>query len=209
MEKLELFKKIDDKIFDEIKKVDSNPEVNKLRDLYLAADEKTRQYFKYGSFALFYIVPIVIVFIMFQSNNELKENIKIKQDIIKTASEVIGKKIAIEQAASVLFSAIPIDSEKAFTSLINKASARLKIDTSKISVSNYESESIANIITKSSIMINIKGLGGKEVFQLMKELNQNLKMMITFIDLNKANGKEFVAGNFEVIHYTKEIQDEY
>ena len=54
MEKLELFKKMDSKIFEEAEKLDMNPEINKARDLYINANDQSKEYIKYISFALFY-----------------------------------------------------------------------------------------------------------------------------------------------------------
>src|SRR5690606_2525773 len=120
------------------------PSYNSLQDFYNSLEEEQQRLFKAMIIFILFLIPLCGIGFLAWQNNSLKEDLKVRIDLVSKANEVLGHRQGLETVAPSVLSSNPIEGESMMTSRLSNLLSASGLDLSKIQVSNFNSELISD-----------------------------------------------------------------
>src|SRR5690554_5196666 len=162
MAKLDIMKSLDKTLFQKLDELRNHREVQKALDAYAALDEKPQELVKILMAAALILVPFMTISIFYGMNSSLKGDLEAKKDLLNMSQDIIAKRSTVEQAKGAHLGATPARTMNEMQNLISRAIAMAGIDSSKISVSNFDHIEQEGLISQSLIDLKFTGLSNDE-----------------------------------------------
>lgn len=201
MKSIEIMKKIDDLLFQNMEKLRLYDQFVDFTETYSNWEEKSQEMFKAGLLAVIVFIPTIIIFIFFMMNSSAHSNLETKEEILKIASKISSQKTVIIKLNSKYLSS-PITSQSMLETQIKNGLPGMNIDTSKITVSNFESTENDGL-NKASADIRFKELSSQNLFGFLRIITISKKMRIEEVDIKKNKQTNLLEGLITVFHYSK------
>lgn len=196
-----LFKKIDRSVFDRISKFKLTPGYNNLQDFYNGLDEEQQKVFKAGVVLSLFLVPAILVTLLWWQNNSLRSNLETRMNLISKANEIIGQRQSLRNISPMILSDNPIDGESMMTSRLSNLLTASGIDLSKIKVSDYTGELVSGTIQRSEADFKFSNLSTDELMNIFSNMIQREKFRIQSVDIVRNNETNMLQGKFRAVHF--------
>jgi hypothetical protein len=196
-----LFKKIDREIFSRIDKFKLSPGYNQLQDFYNSLEEEQQKVFKAVVILLIFLLPTMVLGILWWQNNSLREDMNTRMALISKANEIIGQKSSLRDVAPNILSDNPIDGSSMMTSRLSNILSAASIDLSKIQVSNYEGNMTSGTIMRSEADFQFTNLSTDELMNVFVSMIQREKFRIQSVNITRNNETNLLKGQFHAIHF--------
>ncbi len=200
--------KIDSFIQKKLQDLDKYPELQKLQDLYAAQDDKAQQLIKTVALAIIFVVPVIISLTLLSSNNSLKKELIIKNEILSIAGEIIQKNNLLPPASRKVMGLSFVSSLGELQSAVSPVIASLGIDSSLIRFNNFELVEEAANINNAIATLEFQKLSNDQLFSLISSLNVKLKIKIDKISIRIHEETKLLNGEFRIHYFSKEIFNE-
>ena len=201
MKSIHIMKKIDDLLFQNIEKLRLYDQFLDFTESYSNWEEKTQEIFKAILLGAVILIPTLIVFIFLMMNNSAHNDLEVKEDILKIASKISSQKTVITTLNSKYLSS-PITSQSMLETQIKNGLPAMNIDTSKITVSNFETAEDDGL-SKASADVRFKDLSSQNLFGFLRIITISKKMRIEEVDIKKNKQTNLLEGLITVFHYSK------
>lgn len=208
--KTPILKKIDTAAFEQIAKFKLSPTYNSLQDFYSGLDEEQQKVFKAFMLLLVFLLPTLLIGIVWFQNNSLKVELETKQALISKGNEYIGQKNQLRIVTPKLISSNPIDGESMMTTRISNIFSTSGIDLSKVQVSNYKGELFGATVFKSEADFKFQNLSTDELVNVFSTMIQKEKFRIENLEITRNPDSNLLQGVFRAVHFgvSQSLEDE-
>lgn len=200
MSLINLIKKMDQKIFNQVDRLISDSNYQKVIDRINLLDESVARVVVRSLLIAIPVLPLVFVFVLFLFNSSLKDEIAIKSDIKNEIDHYFERESEIQNAAARVLSTSNIQTESDLLSKLKTALSLRNISTDKISLSDFVISNSAGI-TRSVANLTFKEMNISEFSLLTKEILQTERMKINGLDVSRDNNSKLLSGRMGVIHF--------
>ena len=204
MKKIKILKNIDFFLFKQADALIENSEFNKISEDYSSQEDKVQEIIKVILMVLSIGIPLLIIFIFFNINSAKRSQIQIKEDLIETANLLIQKKSLLTSEERRTLSAKYLDSQKGLKSTIKSSLSLISIESTKVQVSDFQSEDLEGLITKLSAKLSFKGLTSEGIMAFFNNLNAKLRIKMDEISIRKNEATNSLDGVMTIHYYSKE-----
>lgn len=201
---LPIFKKIDRAVFDRIDKFKLSSGYNNIQDFYNGLEEEQQKLFKGIVILLIFVIPAMLIGLIFWQNNSLKADMTTRVSVVNKANEIIGQKQGLRDVSQVLLSNSPIDGESMMTSRISNLLSTLAIDLSKIKVSNYQGEASGTIM-RSEADFSFANVSTDELMNIFTNMIQREKFRIQSVVIDRNAETNLLKGQFHAVHLSNAL----
>lgn len=197
-----LFKKIDRSVFERIDKFKLTPSYNSLQDFYNGLEEEQQKVFKGAVILLIFLLPAMLLGLLWWQNNSLKEDLETRQALITKANEIIGQNQGLREVFPTVLSDNPIDGADMMSSRLSSLMSASGIELSKIQVNNYNGEKISPVVMKSEADFAFSNLSTDELMNAFVNMIQREKFRIQSVDIKRNNDTGLLQGQFHAVHFS-------
>ncbi|WP_408097030.1 hypothetical protein ACJVC5_18500 [Peredibacter sp. HCB2-198] len=197
-----LFKKIDRSVFERIDKFKLTPGYNNLQDFYNGLEEEQQKLFKAVVILLIFLLPTMILGLVWWQNTSLKEDLATRQALITKANEIIGQNQGLREIFPSVLSQNPIDGQDMMSSRMSNMLSAAGIELSKIQVKNYNGEMISSVVMKSEADFAFSNITTDELMNVFVNMIQREKFRIQSVDIKRNNDTGLLQGQFHAIHFS-------
>lgn len=199
--KIPLFKKVDIAVFDRIDKFKLTPGYNNLQDFYNGLEEDQQKFFKAVVILLIFVLPLMLVTLIFWQNQSLRSDMETRMDLVSKANEVIGKRQSLRDVSPMVLSDNPIDGNSMMTSRLSNLLSSVGVDLSKIRVSGYENVMSSDTIMRSEADFKFTGVSTDELMNIFSAMIQREKFKIESVAIKRNAQSNLLEGQFHAIHF--------
>lgn len=204
MAQFKIMQKFDNKILQLTEKLKNNHEYIKAQDQFGSLDDQSQNFIKtLLPFAVLGI-PLLIAFILWGHNSSLKEEAKLKSDIIERAQKIISVRASLGNAEGRTLGTGSITELDQFQQRIINAVSASAIDTAKLKLSNFSSTSLAGDISEARVDLKFTEFSGDELFGMLTSLNRN-KMRVDTVQVRKSKENNLIEGLLSIIFFSRDI----
>lgn len=193
-------KRMDRAIFDQIDKFKTTPNYTALTDVYNNLEEDQQKVVKGGIIVVMFLVPFVILTVLWWQNKTIREDYELRMTIMNKAQQIIGESQGVTAISPEIISQNPIDSEQMLTSRISNAVSGTGMDTNKISRGEFITTNVSEKIFQTEAVINFTNASTDELVNLFSGIISREKMRISEVTINRNPDTGLLIGNFRVIH---------
>jgi hypothetical protein len=204
MKQLNIMKKIDTAIFSKLDQLQKHPEFQKVADAYSALEERYQEMIKISMALLIILVPVLTLSIFSLINTSAMEDLKLKEEIITYANEIIQKQSLLNKEERDLLGRTFIDSQRSLQQKITSNMSRLGIDTSKVKISNFDAIDLSGNILQAQLDVKFDGFTNDQVFGLLSTLISKEKMRIDSFTAKKNKNSNMLDGIFTILYFSKD-----
>jgi hypothetical protein len=197
------FKKIDRAVFERIDKFKLTPGYNNVQDFYNGLEEDQQKVFKAATVLLLFVVPLLLLSVLYWQNNKLKEDRQTRVNLISKANEILGQRQSLQEVSPRVLSESPIDGESMMTSRLSNLLSSVGIDLSKIRVNNYSGELTSGTIMKSEADFQFNNVSTDELMNIFSSMIQREKFRIQSVNITRSADTNLLRGQFHAIHFSK------
>lgn len=208
MKKLNLFAHIDQFLFKLVEQLRQKKEYQDVETSFSHLDHEIKEWIKRLLAVTIFVSPLVVVSLLNNFNNRLKEDINHKKQLIQYANDIIVNTNQAKRARRMAIAKGPINNEMDLINTITQALSSSAIDTSKIKTSNYERENLDGNIVFSQIDLKFDNLSAQEMYSMLTALATRAKLSIEKIAIKKDEKKKMIFGQMALHHYAEDIIDE-
>ncbi len=198
--KIPYLKKMDRAIFDQIDKFKTTPNYTAVTDVYNNLEEEQQKVLKGGIILVMFLVPFLILTILWWQNKTIREDYEIRMTIMNKAQQIIGESQGVTAISPQIISQSPIDSEQMLTSRISNAISGTGMDTNKISRGEFITTNVSEKIFQTEAVLNFANVSTDELVNLFSGIISREKMRISEVTINRNADTGLLIGNFRVIH---------
>lgn len=204
MAKFKIMQKLDNKVLQLTEKLKAQPEYVRAQDQFGSLDDQTQNFIK--TLLPFFVlgVPLLIAFILWSHNSSLKEEVRLKKDIITKAQEIISVRSSLGSAEGRILGAGPITALDQFQQRIVNAVSTIAIDTAKLQLSNFSSTPLEGDISEARVDLKFTGFSGEELFGMLSVLTRN-KMRVDTIQIRKSQENNLLEGLLSIFFFSRDI----
>jgi hypothetical protein len=199
--KIPLFKKIDLAIFERIDKFKLTPGYNSLQDFYNGLEEEQQKVFKALIIFLIFLLPSIVLTLIWWQNVSLKKDIDTRIALISKANEIIGQRQGLLDISPRILSDSPVDGQSMMSSRLSNLLTAIGIDLSKLQVSNYNGELTAGTIQRAEADFQFSNLSTDELMNIFINMIQREKFRIQSVDIKRNNDTNLLQGQFRAVHF--------
>jgi hypothetical protein len=208
MKPINIMKPIDKFIIGQLSNLVETSEYQKFLDLFNSWEDKFQNLFKAGLIFLTLFIPFMFAFMFSMFHSSAVNDLEIKEQIISTASSIISRSNDVEKSSRKYFGRKPLISKSDFERELKNALPQKGIDTSKISIGQFNSEEV-NGVNESSAQLKFKELSNFNLFGFLNVLSIRSKMKIDEINIKKNASTNLLEGTAKVFHYSKvEVEEQ-
>lgn len=204
MKKLLIMKKIDTFIFEKIEQFQTTNEYQKISEGYSSLEESAQEAIKVILMILTILLPLSFILIFSSLNGKASKELSQKEEIIDLANELIKKQSLITLEERKILASKYVDSESALKNDISSSISMIGIDSSKVQISNFDTEELDGLITKVKADLSFKGFSNQELFSMTNSLVAKLKIKVDEININKKESSNSLEGVMTIIYYSKD-----
>lgn len=202
-----IFKKLDHEVFAGIDKLKNHSNYQPFLDFYTNLEDEQQKLFKIASLLALFLVPLLLLSVLYFKNMGLKSDYKQRADIYLKAGEILSKSQGVRQVSSNILSQNPIDSSEMIISKISSSLSPLGVDLNKIQIANFESNEVSSSIISSQAEFSFKNMSVNELMDTFIGLIRTEKFRIETIQINRNENSNLLQGSFLGIHYSVISQD--
>lgn len=200
--KLPIFKKIDQTIFDRIDKFKLTPNYNPIQDFYNGLEEEQQKIFKGIIILIIFLAPLMGLSLVWLQNNNFKNDLAMRISIISKANEIIGQSQGLQEITPQVFSGNPIDSASMMTSRLSGLLSSANVDLSKLQVNNFESFNISSHVVKAEANFAFNNVSTDDLVNIFTSMISREKFRISSVEIKRNNDTNMLQGKFHAIHYS-------
>ena len=141
-EKVTLFRKVDQYLFEKIDIMKKSPGYQNFQDTFQALDEEQQKLAKLVVTVLMFAIPAIFIFTFWATNYSLQSDLDLRKKIVNRAQEIIKQQKRTESLTSTLLSSDVVDSQDTLNSVIITYLNGTGIDLSKFKINDFNSGSI-------------------------------------------------------------------
>jgi hypothetical protein len=198
---------LDQKVFSSIDQIKARPEYKKFQEILGLIEDDLKSPLGMVATILFVLLPFIFMFMLSSKISSIETQIEQRKDYIKTASELFGNKDLVLKAGPQVFSTFEVSNFSSFQSLISRVAQTISIDSTKIRLSGYDSQSLGSDISRSEVMMQIKDFSNLELSNILNGLVLREKIKIAALDLKRNEKTGRIDGTMKLIHFGKTGQE--
>ena len=208
MKNLEILKKIDNFIFSKLDQFQDHPEYQKFNDAYGALEERVQEIIKAGLAITIIIFPLLIIMIFSLSNSSLKEELRMKEEIITMSHELIQEQALIKNAENTILGRQMVDSQSALQDKITAVVNQSGLDANNIQVSKFSLNDLKGNIIETKINVKYTSLSNDNLFNFINTLVAREKVKVETLVINKNQASNLLDGMLILYYFSKDNLDE-
>lgn len=197
-----LFKKVDRAVFEQVDKFRLSPNYTAIQDFYNGLEEEQQKVFKALLNLVLVLLPLLFLGFLFWQNSQLQADLAVRKQILEQAQNIIGQTGGLRNVSTRILSQNPIDSQSMMSSRLSNLLAAANVDTSKIRVSNFDSQSISSTVFRSEADVQFNGVSTEELTNMFTTLIQRERFRISAVNITKNQDTNLLSGQFHAVHFS-------
>lgn len=200
--KISFLRMIDHFLLDQVEVFKDSPTFQKLLEKYNILEDHQQKIVNAVLMLTSIAVPLLFILIFYTYNSSIKDELIIRDNIIKTASTLIAKRNQMNSYSRKVFTS-GLSSQSSFTNKITTLLNTKQIDTSKIQISDFKMSEEQGI-SESHAKLTFKGLSDNNLFDLIEKLFVDNLFKIKNINIEKNKITKLLDGNFDLSAFDKQ-----
>ena len=201
MNKLDnLFKPFDEIVFKIVDDIRGTPPVRKLIESTQSMPESQQKIISQGIAFLLIALPVLMLLIIFFSNQSLRGEIALKKEVLELITENQSQKNTISTLGSSLISAQNIKSNEDLQSLIRVSLTSRSMNPSSVNITHFDQFEASSELTQTIATLSFSELSTAEFTNFMIELMQR-QIKVQSIEIEKNQNSKFLQGSLEIGHF--------
>jgi len=153
-----------------------------------------------------FIVPLLILFFLYQGNSTYKKQVRMKKEIITISNTINTNKNELNRASAQVFAPFPILSQHGLISRIKNMMKSIGLPADDLKVQNFKTEDLSNGLVKAEGDIVFSKLSMPHFISFLQNLSSREKMQFISIDIKKSPKVKNLSGTIRISHTGKETQ---
>lgn len=204
MAKLRIMEPLDRAIFQKLEELQSNREVQRVLDSYSNLDEKPQEVVKALMALSLFVLPLFAITIFYGMNSSLKSSLETKKELLEVSQNIIREKAGVQSAQRRFLGTTFVGSMNDMQGLISSALGSAGIESSKISVSNFDPIEQDGFITEARVDLKFQGLSSAEFFNLVGTLTERHRVKFDEVSVKKNESTNLLEGIATLVYLSKD-----
>lgn len=200
-------KKVDEFIFKQIDDFQNSSQYQGLVDFLRQIPIEHLPLVKWASTVIFFLFPLLLIFLSYSSNQQIRSEIASKYEVMTTAQQMLSESGKISNLRDSLIAGEMVESSEDLAQKIYQASQVADLSSS-VTVTQLEEVSNEAGLIKSSSDIEFKGIALSVLMSFLETLSKDLKMKVYSIQIEKNQNVNNLSGSLKA-YYLAIDNEEY
>lgn len=201
MKAIEIMKKVDDAIFQNVEKLKVYDQYQEFSENFNNWEENHQNIFKVSLVASIFVIPGLILLIFLSLNSSANNGLETKNEILKIASKISSQKNEVTKL-STKYLGQAISTKNMLQSQLKSNLGSMNIDPANIVIDKFDSFE-ENNLNKVDAHINFKGLSSQNLFSFLRLVTLKKKMRVDEINIEKNIQSNLLSGKIKIFHFSK------
>lgn len=203
MSERSLIKTIDNFLFEQISTIKAVSVYGDFQEFLANLNDDIRDIVKYAISMGLILIPFIFVLAFWSTNLGLKEDLEVHKMIYSQANKIIQEDKIFGEAGKSLISPGAPRTENDLSSKIGLLLSRARIDTQKIRVQNFNSESFSDKISQNTADIVFNDLTTEQLGKMASEIIFRQKAQINNIEVVRNDTKKLLEGKMSIVYLSQ------
>jgi hypothetical protein len=192
-----IFKKIDTFLFKQVDAFKGSAVYAKIQEPMALMDDEVRLYVNNSIAILFIIIPLIFLGFFFYLNLNLRNENKIKKEILNLGQEIIANRSEVNATAQMLMLG-GIDNEMSLAQKIRTLASNSGIDANKLQVSQFTSDLGFAGSNRISAIITVNRFSANDLTHLLDSLINRERIKVAGMNLRKNETEAQLDGTINI-----------
>jgi hypothetical protein len=202
---ISIMKTMDEFVLTQIEKLKESPQFHKVVDKYNSLEESEHTIANAILMGITIIVPFIFIIIFYAIFNSQNSILTQNEAIIHSASKIIAQSKELKSQKSQTFGR-EVTTQSSLKSMISGVLSSSGIDTSKVTIDNFEIFETAGI-NEVNATVQFKELSSHNVYALLQNLILTNKFKAKNINIEKNRKIQLLNGSIDVIYFSKSVSN--
>ncbi len=196
-----LFKRVDQWVFRQLDTFRATPAYNRLVEQYATLEEHEQTLTKGGVLAGFLLVPLIILGVLWWHNAGVRDEVVLRSQVVERMQNIISQNSAAAGLAGSVAAPQAFLDAGELTTRLNAALSGSGVDTSKLRVNNFTSDSVSPQLTRAEADFGFTGLNTTQLVNVFTNLITRERFRISSVDIKRNPSSNLLDGNFHGVHF--------
>ena len=198
-----LFKIIDTFLFKQVDQFLESQSYQKISEKLSELDSHTQKSLNHLLNFVIILIPCLFVFLFYQGNQTLKEELQIKKDTLSSIHNFRQYKAQVDALSISLNSPVSISSRSDLESKISTRTRNLNIPANKLRIQDFESHMSSDTLMETIVKFNLSEMTMTQFSNFLTIALNEFRMKASVIDLSLNSSTDLIGGMLEFIHLAK------
>lgn len=203
MSRQPILKPLDEALFKQIDKIYSSAFYSKIKELLSNLDDDKRSLVIHVISFTLISIPFFVVLIVFFSNQSLKTELALKEKIYHLGEDIIADRKQLEAIAFNFINNSSIDNDSALQSRIKSMLSGTRVDTNKITISEFNSNPSFNNSNQVIADVNFNRFSASDLTELLSAMINREKFKVSNMNIKKNAETAQLEGKTQIIFNTQ------
>lgn len=200
-ERLPILKQIDIFVFKKIDEFRGTPSYSKLLESYTSLEENEQKVAKGVLLGATALIPILLLFTLWLTNRSTKNNLETRTELVMRMQEIISQNGAAGNLVATMASPTPISDQSQLNNRMSNIASSTGVDANKLKVSNFSTETVSPILTKSEADFKFEALSTAQLMSLLTAMLGRERFRVSSVNIKRNNISNMLEGTFHAIHF--------
>lgn len=206
MKPINIMKSLDLFLIAQVDKLTESQSYQKIADQFSSTEENVQLIVRYILMSLTIILPLLLALFLFIFTSSLNSDLKIKEEVIHTASQIISQTQDIQTVSRKVFGS-PLETQSQLQNVISTTLANGGIDASKVLISNFSNMNQDSVVEVSADL-KFNSFSSENFYTFINNLILKSKIKITQIEVKKNKATNLIDGILSISYYSKPVQED-
>ena len=204
-ERLPILKQIDIFVFKKIDEFRATPTYNKLLENYTSLEENEQKVAKGIMLGATALLPIFLILTPWLTNRSTKNNLETRTQLVMRMQEIVSQNGAAGNLVATMASPTPIADQGQLNNRMSNIAASTGVDAGKLKVSNFSTETVSPILTKSEADFKFDGLSTAQLMGLFTAMLGRERFRVSSVSIKRNDTSSLLDGTFHAVHFGQTI----
>ena len=200
-ERLPLLKQADVFVFKKIDEFRASPAYGKLLETYAGLEENEQKIAKALMLAATAIIPLLLLFTLWVANYSSKSDLETRSQLVERMQEIISQNNAAGNLIATVASPVAIMDQGALSGQLNSIASSTGVDAGKLRVSNFTTDQVTPILTRTEADFKFDGLTTPQLMSLFTAMLGRERFRISNVSIIRNAKSNQLDGTFHAIHF--------
>ncbi len=200
-DRLPLFKRIDSLIFRQLDEFRRKPEYAKVVEFYGGLEDEAQKALKWVILVSTFALPALVLLFVYAQNWQIASEVEARTALVERMQQIITQNSEVGGLSQQIAAPMALGSESDLTGRLSGVLSTSGIDLSKLQVSNFTTEPISPLLTRSEADFKFDGLSTDQLMALFTGLIQRERFRISAVRITRNDGTNLLDGTFRAVHF--------
>lgn len=196
-----VLKKLDQAIFTQVDEFKKTSAHSQILEFYGGLEDEGQKLFKWILLLATVAIPFLLFVVLWFQNSRIEAELNSRIALVERMQQIITQNTEVGGLATSIAAPSAFTSEDELTDRVTNSLRAATIDVSKVRISNFTSDAISPLLTRSEADFKFEGLTTDQLVGMFTMLLQRERFRVSAVEIQRNSGSNLLDGTFHAIHF--------